>query len=69
MCYIGIRECTRDDGTNTYTTVEGPSLHTQKQLVRRIMVVKRADQRRMDELRVEVRLNESLKKKLIKGVG
>ena len=67
MCYIGIRECTRDDDTKKYTTVEGPSLHTQKKLVRRIMGVKIADKRRMDELRVEVRLNENAKKKLIRS--
>ena len=44
MCYSGIHECIRDDGTNRETT-EHPG-------------AKRADKRRMNELRVEVVVKE-----------
>ena len=29
LCYPGIRNCTRDDGTNRKTTEEGPDLQKQ----------------------------------------
>ena len=37
--------------------------------IRRIVGVKRADKRRLDEQRVEVGVKESFKKKLVRRVG
>ncbi len=64
MCYPGIHDCTRDDGTNRETP-EGPGSRQTNQ-IRIIVGVKRADKRNMDELRVEVGVNK-MKKKLVRS--
>ena len=60
MCYSDIYVWPRDDGTYRETTGEGAALR--KELVRRIVGNKRADNRRIGELRVEVGEKESVKK-------
>ena len=56
-----VHECTRDDGTNIETRLR---FEEEKKPGRRIVGVKRADKRRMDELRVEVGVKEHFQKKL-----
>ena len=65
MCYPGIHEFTRDDGTNRETT-EGPGLQGGKNLVRIIVGVTRLI-KKMYVIVMEVGVNESSKKKLVRG--
>ena len=53
MCYPGIHGRTRDVGTSMEITGKGPGLR-ERNLVRRIIGVKRTDERIMDELRTEI---------------
>ena len=65
MCYPGIHLWPRDDDTNRGTTGERAGLR--HQLDKKNRGVKRVDKRRMDELRVEVGVTGSFKKKLARS--
>ena len=68
-CSAGVlsqHTCMANDVDTNRKTTEDAGL--QKYLVRRIGVVKRADKRRMEELRVTVGMNESFKKKFVRSM-
>ena len=65
VCYSGIHEWTKDAMVLTEKQEKVQVCETN--LVRRIVGVKRADKRRTDELRVEVGVKDSFKKKLARS--
>ena len=66
MLSSSIHEQTRDDGTNRETTGEGPGLR--KYPGKKNVGAKRDENRRLDELRVEVGVKEMLTRNW-RGVG
>ena len=64
--YPGIHECIRDDGTSRETSGGGSGL--KKQPGKNNREVKRADKTKSYEMRVEVGVKESSKKKLMMSI-
>ena len=64
VCYPGMHVGHRDDGINTDTTGEMQVCEQQLDKKNIAGVKKRADERRQDELRVEVGVKATLKKRL-----